>query len=223
MPIIYYNCLEVLECDEKDKSRVFDALKGNYQNGEPTLFDFNQVIPMPMAFQKEVFSIVRYNDVRNKYERDVLEGTRGIANTVSEKDLPEMRLYGKLQNWYEWSIANWGVKWNAGDVKYDKDDLLFTTANGVPFPVVAMLSQKHPKLQFRLTYANEDDSKMGFALFKNGLAKDHKETLVEKTDIVQTKRIHQLVRKRTYEEAVESLVENHLKKNKRQKITKENE
>lgn len=63
-------------------------------------------------------------------------------------------------DWYGWSIANWGTKWNACDGSVLRDNkkrrrsvaLSFSTAWSPPVPVITALIEKFPKLQFKLKY-----------------------------------------------------------------------
>lgn len=66
---------------------------------------------------------------------------------------------GKTEfNWYEWNIANWGVKWDAGSVsagtRIDETkptnsiSYSFETAWGIPEPVMVAMVKQHPNLEF---------------------------------------------------------------------------
>ncbi len=72
----------------------------------------------------------------------------------------EMRLYGE-NNWYNWSVANWGTKWNAyGYVKgtdYSQEkELTFQTAWSAPHAVLEKLSEQFPEVEITHEWANED-------------------------------------------------------------------
>lgn len=67
-----------------------------------------------------------------------------------------LKQYGHA-SWYEWSIQNWGVKWNAGDQKRISDTVVrFTTAWAAPLKVLNALALRHPEEKFRLRWADED-------------------------------------------------------------------
>lgn len=61
-------------------------------------------------------------------------------------------------DWYEWSISNWGTKWNAyeSDVSEDERVVRFDTAWSHPFPVIEALSKKYPTHVLEVMYADED-------------------------------------------------------------------
>lgn len=68
----------------------------------------------------------------------------------------EMERYPGEMNWYDWSIAHWGTKWNAWDSGIYGDYLEFTTAwNGVS-EIVARLSEQLPGVPLSYYWADED-------------------------------------------------------------------
>ena len=54
--------------------------------------------------------------------------------------------YG-YDNWYDWRLANWGVKWNASESSYDEEceSLHFDTPWAIPYPIAAKIAQDNPK------------------------------------------------------------------------------
>lgn len=50
----------------------------------------------------------------------------------------EKKIYGK-NNWYDWSIENWGTKWNAYSFSRDGNTIGFQTAWSAPHPILAEL------------------------------------------------------------------------------------
>ena len=67
--------------------------------------------------------------------------------------------YGS-KDWYDWSCANWGCKWDAGDadVKLHENELFisFSTAWAMPEPVFIKLVEMFPNLHFEGRWADED-------------------------------------------------------------------
>lgn len=61
--------------------------------------------------------------------------------------------------WYEWSIRNWGTKWNAYDctpLDRNADTMEFYTAwSGVP-DLVKLLSERYPSAELTYRWADED-------------------------------------------------------------------
>ena len=70
-----------------------------------------------------------------------------------------LRNWGKYgyPTWYEWSIANWGTKWNAFNQNFEEPNVLwFDTAwEGVPL-LIQTLSEIFPDVEFQYAYADED-------------------------------------------------------------------
>ena len=97
---------------------------------------------------------------------DVLKETlwRDQSNLSRETALrykTNLDRYGSL-NWYDWSIKNWGTKWDVslkrGEVSIDYDkgrsvaDLAFDTAWGPPTEWVDSVSKDWPDLTFSIKY-----------------------------------------------------------------------
>ena len=63
--------------------------------------------------------------------------------------------------WYEWSITNWGTKWNAygyqeGTDYSACDELTFQTAWSAPLPILRKLTEMFPEIVFKHRWADED-------------------------------------------------------------------
>lgn len=69
--------------------------------------------------------------------------------------LEEREKYG-ADNWYDWSIQNWGTKWNAYDVSWSMYSVCFDTAwSSVP-KIIKKLSEKFPDVKIDYRWADED-------------------------------------------------------------------
>jgi hypothetical protein len=98
---------------------------------------------------------------------------KGVGSIDFEKIIPmpdniyrgnlgpkEAELYGE-NNWYDWSICNWGTKWNSYGydwLPYDANDdrLTFATAWSAPHPVIQKLAEMYPELWIIHEWADED-------------------------------------------------------------------
>ena len=71
----------------------------------------------------------------------------------------------------DWSIINWGTKWNAYDIeKIDDYTISFNTAWSFPEPVIKALSKMFPKIGVNIKWADEDTgSNCGEIQYKNGI------------------------------------------------------
>lgn len=87
-----------------------------------------------------------------------------------------MQLYN-APTWYEWSIDNWGTKWNACGYCEDgglaesaeNDTLTCQTAWSAPHPILDKLSQMYPDIEFTHEWADEDiGNNCGRRVLQNG-------------------------------------------------------
>lgn len=88
--------------------------------------------------------------------------------------ITERHKYGK-NNWYDWSVDNWGTKWNA--YGYDGTDygsytfgtIKFLSAWAAPHIVIRKLSAMYPDLEITHEWANEDyGSDCGRIIYRGG-------------------------------------------------------
>ena len=97
-----------------------------------------------------------------------VDGKFGVGTFDFEKVIPmpediyrwnlgsaERELYGK-KNWYDWSVWNWGTKWNSYSNRFDGDTLYFHTAWAAPHPVIEKLSEQFPDVRISHRWADED-------------------------------------------------------------------
>lgn len=77
-------------------------------------------------------------------------------------------------NWYGWSIAHWGTKWNGYDAERKAPGILrFDTAWAHPFPVIKALSMRFPEEKILVLYADEDiGSNYGLYAITNGVSEN---------------------------------------------------
>lgn len=72
----------------------------------------------------------------------------------------EREKYG-CDNWYDWSIKNWGTKWNAyefipHDSNEESNQIKFCTAWDTVPPIIRVLSEMYPDVIVKIQWANED-------------------------------------------------------------------
>jgi len=116
----------------RENIEVFRTCHIKMKEGDEAFhFDLSTVIPRP----------------------EVLEGTVSGSN---EETLPQ-NLKAKEEtgflNWYDWSVENWGTKWNSYEfnwVEQRPEKLVFTfeTAWSTPEPVLQKLVRMYPMLKF---------------------------------------------------------------------------
>lgn len=82
-------------------------------------------------------------------------------------DTKEREMY-RENNWYDWSIKNWGTKWNSIDPEADGNDIRFYTAWSPCEPVIAALAKKFPDVGFTYTFCEPGQSFCGGRIYENG-------------------------------------------------------
>jgi hypothetical protein len=102
-------------------------------------------------------------------ELDITAGREGADDSPEQRALvaaeeSNLEKHG-YKNWYDWCVANWGTKWNAGgdndamQVDYDEDVgnqgialFQFDTAWAPPLGVLEKLMETHPELSIECRY-----------------------------------------------------------------------
>lgn len=150
--------------------------------------DFKKIISMPETLNIEAGSrtdhgLKAYREFIEAYTagRSYNEALKALENIPTESENAFLRQrtdikrdeweLGKTawQNiqkygaptWYEWSITNWGTKWNAygyeeGTDYSACDELTFQTAWSAPHPILRKLSEMFPEIVFKHQWADED-------------------------------------------------------------------
>jgi len=78
-------------------------------------------------------------------EEAITYGKRAVDNIIK---------YGHM-NWYDWSVANWGTKWNASSTNITGSTIEFETAWSDVSDLMCKLSEKYPDNTFYYDFAEE--------------------------------------------------------------------
>ena len=178
--------------DEIEK--CFKVIQGVYEDGKKRIIDFNKIIPMPESLNvvsgtetdrgmtlllndtEKLKEMLDYAWAKSDNITDIESLRQHILSTISEeglinglKAIKNIKQYGH-KDWYNWSIANWGTKWNAyQQSKLTPESTKFETAWSTPFPVMCKLSEMFPSLTLEVYYADEDiGSNCGSYTLKEG-------------------------------------------------------
>lgn len=96
-------------------------------------------------------------------EKQIIEYGRKAVNNVMKHN---------AMDWYDWSINNWGTKWNACQTVYDENtpsEICFETAWSDVRGLICELSKKYPENIFNYDYSEEQIGiNTGTASFQNG-------------------------------------------------------
>lgn len=123
------------------KQALKDCVKTEHRQGkgwedDVEFFDFNEIIPMPEELKDKTRSYPSWE-----------------AEEKQDKEL--VSKYG-ADNWYDWSVKNWGTKWNTGSCKKTGvNSVEFDTAWSTPEPAMFELSRKY-HTRVEVYYADED-------------------------------------------------------------------
>ena len=172
-----------------DKQQIDAMLNkiGSDKYGIGTI-DFKKIIPMPETLNIEAGSktdhgLKAYREFIEVYTagRSDKEALKALENIPTESEnaflsqrtdikrdewelgktaWQNIQKYG-APTWYEWSITNWGTKWNAygyeeGTDYSACDELTFQTAWSAPHPILRKLSEMFPEIVFKHRWADED-------------------------------------------------------------------
>ena len=169
--------------------------------GRKTPLTFGAFIPMPPSLTVEASSdadlgyavyhggdISRYlnwPEVRSAgvTDRDALmlylDATRPNVRKLGDTYAHNLSTYG-VKNWYDWSIENWGTKWDAcRPEELDASDgewrVRFDTAWSPAEPVLQAMSEQFPELEFVATFDEESHMFFYEATWNAGVKTDTRE------------------------------------------------
>lgn len=150
---------------------------------EVQVVSFRKIIPMPAvldrtgkgsissiawdAFYGDPTIVLGYSWVKDAGVKDV-EGLReflnkeGVHYRVTADRAKKAKDETGYTNWYDWSVDNWGTKWDACSIdEVSSEDNLFEirfdTAWSLPVPVLKALAQKYPHLGISGAFTEEDN------------------------------------------------------------------
>lgn len=165
-----------LKGSEEEIKKLMKEIKSDEE--DINLIDFNKIIPMPKSLMIEESSSMRKGlkhyqeflkdnnlediDLLNK-EAKYLEENKSVDKEtfkLGKKAFLNIQNYG-YATWYDWSIKNWGTKWNAYGC-HDKldssnmDTICFQTAWSAPHEILKRLSEMYPNIEITHQWADED-------------------------------------------------------------------
>lgn len=167
--------------------RLIDTISTPQEDeGSTRYIDFEKIIPMPECLKhseassetNKALAVYLYKTDRmglmerlcsinnNKILYDIVDGPVKEYFKYYNKGEEIYKMFEKYgaTSWYDWSINNWGTKWNAYHTSTgDMDDentytLYFQTAWSHPYPVLEKLVSMFPELEFDYKFADEDFS-----------------------------------------------------------------
>ncbi len=161
MPNHITNRLTIIGTD-KEVAQVRKKIRGEE---EDTLIDFNKITPIPEKLKDtkspmEIISQEKYEAQEKRIaDNDLTEFERkyGFWRCLTGEVAQEYKWKYGHTNWYDWTIANWGTKWNAYSQYSDDVNVIhFDTAWNTPYRLMVNLSRMFPEITFEVEYADED-------------------------------------------------------------------
>lgn len=112
--------------------------------------------------------ISQYNKIPDDYKIDGKDLTYERFLELGKIAADNIYNYGAM-DWYQWSLDNWGTKWNAYDGSMiNEDTITFNSAWDPPIPVLKELSALYPYDEISLEFMSEDIGYAGSAHFLDG-------------------------------------------------------
>lgn len=136
-------------------------------------FDFNKITPMPESLlvcsgSSTNFALGYLNGKISDEEASAklpMHGRNQFGGDADITTLSQLREFGELladnierygcADWYEWSIRNWGTKWNACEAYWSDTSVCFDTAWDAPIPIFAAMALRFPGVGFAATWSEE--------------------------------------------------------------------
>ena len=146
---------------------TFTGTSGDIENlvaqleSETSHFDFNKVIPMPQELTGITSPVKTFKTKAevDEYNNRELPGGFEVGKAITNaKHKALLKKYGHAE-WYNWSIAKWGCKWNNGDEVGISDNSKnghasydFDTPWGPPEGIYEALREQFPEVAISWFY-----------------------------------------------------------------------
>ena len=176
-----------------DVLRFVAQAKGNdVTTGERTDLDFNKLLPIPkdligtssptrIMSQEEIDNMwADWNKRKAEGNLSSFEKERPMGLGITQDKHDEFILKYGYDNWYDWSVFNWGTKWNAYDVtewsineghwngENSSATIYYETAWSPATALWLNMSKDYPTLDFYHEFADEGGSFLGSETIRDG-------------------------------------------------------
>ena len=155
MPSVYFSTPESERKLAKQRRIIGNVFEMLYDD-TMTQDEFVQKILNDKKLVKTIKTFKGWSNRKGKNNRWVMpkkELIESLENYI--KGFFNIKRY-KARDWYDWSIENWGTKWNACDSITDYDNIEFETAWSTPIPIFVELSKRMKDVVITVDYADED-------------------------------------------------------------------
>jgi len=121
MPNWTYNNVQFIGKTEDSVKKLKELLKSKDND-----FDFNNIIPIPLALTETV------------------SGSENAKPDWQKEQSEKLKKQHGFDNWYDWSIMNWGTKWNSCNTEVELNENVlnytFETAWDAPREIAKALN-----------------------------------------------------------------------------------
>lgn len=139
-----------------DGSRPLDSFIS--KDGDGDLIDFGRVIPMPDILKKVISPIRKGENGRTMLYAEYDNPFSSKSIEATEEEQAELDQY-PFESWYDWSVSNWGTKWNGYDFQQVSSqasyEFSFNTAWSFPHPIIDTLVHRFPRVSFDVLWFDE--------------------------------------------------------------------
>ncbi len=158
--------------------------------GTDSELDFNKLLPIPndlrgtsspsrIQTQEEIDKIwAEWNKRKDEGNLSSFEKERPMGLGITQDKHDEFILKYGYDNWYDWSVFNWGTKWNAYDVtEWSINECSEYTVSATIYyetawsPATALwlnVSKEYPKCEFYHEFADEGGAFLGSETIVDG-------------------------------------------------------
>lgn len=105
--------------------------------------DADKIVPTFIEYLKKSDSSCKAESFTDAQQQEIIEA---VCKKLCEG----------YKDWYDWSIDNWGCKWNASLVTVTDYSIVFDTPWSFPEPWIRAFASADPNLEFYIAWADED-------------------------------------------------------------------
>lgn len=136
-------------------------------------FCFSQTLPVPAELSDIITGSITIDGKHCTAWRCI----DGKDIPVTQEEMAAYKLTYGHSDWYEWSIANWGTKWDCDLTTVEVDESAgeesyischFDTAWGPPIEWAKNVSKKYPSLAFTIYFSEGGMGFYGYTRIQNG-------------------------------------------------------
>ena len=114
---------------------------------------YKELVSSKESLKKDTYVEKKSNSLDVTLEK--YEDSYDHCINLAKKYIKNYKKYGYV-TWYDWSVNNWGTKWDAKYFERNEDTMIFLTAWSFAQNVLLELSKRYPNALFECKFADED-------------------------------------------------------------------